>query len=73
MWPFKRTLSERYSKLVKLIKSIDSHFQITDKNEDTLCLHSPNYKGCLLMWANSENTSCVSNDSTGFFWFHSKI
>ena len=45
MWPFKRTLSERYSKLVKLIKSIDSHFQLTEDKEDSLRLHLPNYKG----------------------------
>lgn len=45
MWPFTRTLSERYSKLVKLIKSIDSHFQITEDVEDSLRLHLPNYKG----------------------------
>ena len=45
MWPFKRTLSGRYSKLVKLIKSIDSHFQLTEDKEDSLRLHLPNYKG----------------------------
>ncbi len=45
MWPFKRTLSERYSKLVNLIKSIDSHFQMTENKEDSLRLHLPNYKG----------------------------
>lgn len=45
MWPFKRTLSERYSKLVKLIKSIDSHFQLTENKEDSLRLHLSNYKG----------------------------
>lgn len=45
MWPFKRTLSKRYSKLVKLIKSIDSHFQLTEDKEDSLRLHLPNYKG----------------------------
>lgn len=45
MWPFTRTLSERYSKLVKLIKSIDSHFQLTEDKEDSLRLHLPNYKG----------------------------
>ena len=45
MWPFKRTLSVRYSKLVKLIKSIDSHFQLTEDKEDSLRLHLPNYKG----------------------------
>lgn len=45
MWPFKRTLSERYSKLVKLIKSIDSHFRLTEDKEDSLRLHLPNYKG----------------------------
>jgi len=45
MWPFKKTLSERYSKLVKLIKSIDSHFQLTEDKEDSLRLHLPNYKG----------------------------
>ena len=45
MWPFTRTLSERYSKLVKLIKSIDSYFQLTEDKEDSLRLHLPNYKG----------------------------
>ena len=45
MWPFNKTLSKRYSKLVKLIKSIDSHFQLTEDNEDSLRLHLPNYKG----------------------------
>lgn len=45
MWPFKRALSKRYSKLVKLIKSIDSHFQFTEDKEDSLRLHLPNYKG----------------------------
>ena len=45
MWPFRSTLSERYSKLVKLIKSIDSHFQLTEDKEDSLRLHLPNYKG----------------------------
>lgn len=45
MWPFTRTLSERYSKLVKLIKSIDSHFQITEDKEDSVRLNLPNYKG----------------------------
>ena len=45
MWPFKKSLSERYSKLVKLIKSIDSHFQMTENKEDSLRLHLPNYKG----------------------------
>ena len=45
MRPFKRTLSERYCKLVKLIKSIDSHFQLTEDKEDSLRLHLPNYKG----------------------------
>ena len=42
---FNRTLSERYSKLVKLIKSIDSHFQLTEDKEDSVRLHLPNYKG----------------------------
>lgn len=45
MWPFKRTLSERYSKLVKLIKSIDSHYQMTTDVDDFCHLHLPNYKG----------------------------
>ena len=45
MWPFKKTLSERYSKLVKLIKSIDPNFQMTENKEDSLRLHLPNYKG----------------------------
>lgn len=45
MWPFKRTLSKRYSKLVKLIKSIDSHFLFTEDKKDSLRLHLPNYKG----------------------------
>ena len=45
MRPFKRTLSERYSKLVKLIKSIDSHFELTEDKEKSLRLHLPNYKG----------------------------
>ena len=44
MWPFKRTLSEQYSKLVKLIKSIDPNFQMTENKEDSLRLHLPNYK-----------------------------
>ena len=45
MWSFNKTLSERYSKLVKLIKSIDSHFQLTEDKEDSFRLHLPNYKG----------------------------
>ena len=45
MWPFKRTLSEQYSKFVKLIKSIDPNFQMTENKEDSLRLHLPNYKG----------------------------
>lgn len=45
MWSFKRTLSERYNKLVKLIMSIDSHFEITENKEDSVRLHLPNYKG----------------------------
>jgi hypothetical protein len=45
MWSFKRTLSERYGKLIKLIMSIDSHFEITENKEDSVRLHLPNYKG----------------------------
>ena len=46
MWPFRSNkLREKYSKLVKLIMSIDSHFQITEDEEDSLRLHLPNYKG----------------------------
>lgn len=45
MWPFKRTLCERYSKLVKLIKSVDTHFVLTEDTDDSLRLHLPNYKG----------------------------
>ena len=39
MWPFKRTLSEQYSKLVKLIKPIVPNFQMTENKEDSLRLH----------------------------------
>lgn len=46
MWPFTpKTLKDRYSKLVKLIMSIDSHFQITEDKEKSVRLHLPNYKG----------------------------
>ena len=38
-------LSKRFSKLVKLILSIDSHFEITEDKEDSMRLHLPNYKG----------------------------
>jgi len=44
MWPFKKSLSERYSKLVKLIMSIDSHFQLTEDKECPFRLYMPNYK-----------------------------
>ena len=45
MWPFKKTLSEKFSKLVKLIMSIDSHFQMTEDTVDSVRLHLPDYKG----------------------------
>ncbi len=46
MWPFtSKTLYDRYSKLIKLIMSIDSHFEITENQEDSVRLHLPNYKG----------------------------
>ena len=46
MWPFNsKTLYDRYSKLIKLIMSIDSHFEVTENNEDSVHLHLPNYKG----------------------------
>ena len=46
MWPFNsKTLYERYSKLMKLIMSIDSHFEVTENKEDSVRLHLPNYKG----------------------------
>ena len=46
MWTFtSKTLYDRYSKLMKLIMSIDSHFEITENKEDSVRLHLPNYKG----------------------------
>ena len=46
MWPFTpKTLYDRYSKLMKLIMSINSHFEITEKNEQSVRLHLSNYKG----------------------------
>ena len=46
MWPFtSKTLFDRYSKLMKLIMSIDSHFELTENKEDSVRLHLPNYKG----------------------------
>lgn len=46
MWPFTpKTLYDRYSKLIRLIMSIDSHFEITENQEDSVRLHLPNYKG----------------------------
>ena len=46
MWPFTpKTLYDRYSKLMKLIMSIDSHFEVTENKEDSVRLHLPNYKG----------------------------
>lgn len=46
MWPFTpKTLYDRYSKLIRLIMSIDSHFEITENKEDSVRLHLPNYKG----------------------------
>ena len=46
MWPFNsKTLYDRYSKLMKLIMSIDSHFEVTENKEDSVRLHLPNYKG----------------------------
>ena len=45
MWPFTSALYNRYSKLIKLIMSIDSHFEITENKEDSVRLHLPNYKG----------------------------
>lgn len=46
MWPFKhKTLYDRYSKLMKMIMSIDSHFEITENEENSVRLHLPNYKG----------------------------
>ena len=45
MWSFKKKkLYDRYSKLMKLIMSIDSHFEITENNENSVRLHLPNYK-----------------------------
>lgn len=41
---FNRTLNKQYSKLVKLIKSIDSHFLMTENKEAPLRLHLPYYK-----------------------------
>ena len=36
MWPFTpKTLYERYSKLMKLIMSIDSHFEVTENKEES--------------------------------------
>ena len=46
MWPFTpKTLYDRYNKLIKLIMSIDSHFEVTENKEDSVRLHLPNYKG----------------------------
>ena len=46
MWPFtSKTLYDRYSKLMKLIMSIDSHFEIIENKKDSVRLHLPNYKG----------------------------
>lgn len=46
MWPFTpKTLYDRYSKLIKLIMSIDSHFEVTENKRDSVRLHLPNYKG----------------------------
>ena len=46
MWPFtSKTLFDRYSKLMKLIMSIDSHFEIIENKKDSVRLHLPNYKG----------------------------
>ena len=46
MWPFTpKTLYDRYSKLMRLIMSIDSHFEVTENKEDSVRLHLPNYKG----------------------------
>lgn len=46
MWPFtSKTLYDRYSKLMKLIMSIDSHFLVTENTESSVRLHLPNYKG----------------------------
>lgn len=46
MWSFiPKTLYDRYSKLMKLIMSIDSHFEVTENEEDSVRLHLPNYKG----------------------------
>ena len=46
MWPFTpNTLYDRYSKLMKLIMSIDSHLEVTENKEDSVRLHLPNYKG----------------------------
>lgn len=46
IWPFtSKTLYDRYRKLIKLIMSIDSHFEITENQEDSVRLHLPNYKG----------------------------
>lgn len=46
MWPFtSKTLYDRYSKLMKLLMSIDSHFEVTENKRDSVRLHLPNYKG----------------------------
>ena len=45
MWHFKRTLRERYSKLVKVIKHIDTSFKLKGDKENSLRLHMPDYKG----------------------------
>ena len=46
MWPFTpKTLYDRYSKLMKLIMSIDSHFEVTENKDNSVRLHLPNYKG----------------------------
>jgi hypothetical protein len=45
MWPFTpKTLNDRYSKLMRLIMSIDSHFEIIENKKDSVRLHLPNYK-----------------------------
>ena len=46
MWPFTpKTLYDRYRRLMKLIKSIDSHFEVIENKKDSVRLHLPNYKG----------------------------
>lgn len=45
MWTINRKSSERYGKLLRLIKSMGSHFELTEDKEGSLRLIFPNYNG----------------------------